>query len=64
MDVDEHALAVDIGAFQLRCFGSAETGGVQQQQDRSIADVGRGRNQRSHAPLVQSRLVWALSADE
>ena len=45
MDVDDHALAVDVGELQLRRFGSPETGGVQQQQNRSIADVGRGLNQ-------------------
>src|SRR5215467_15476757 len=45
MDVDNHALAVDVAEFQLRSFGSPETGGIQQQQDRSIANVGCGRDQ-------------------
>src|SRR5215467_10601180 len=45
MDVDNHALAVDVAEFQLRSFGSPETGGIQQQQDRSISNVGSGRDQ-------------------
>ena len=45
MDVDDHALAVDIGDLQPRGFGSPETGSVQKQQDHSVANVGRGRDQ-------------------
>src|SRR5437764_4435442 len=43
--VDDHALAVDVGEFQPRGFSSPETSGVQKQQDRSVANVGCGRNQ-------------------
>src|SRR5215831_1403867 len=45
MNVDDHALAVDIGDLQLRGFGSPQTGSVQKQQDRAVSNVGCGRNQ-------------------
>src|ERR1039457_590775 len=45
MDVDYPALAVDVANFQLRWLGSPEAGGVQQHQDHSIADIGRGLDQ-------------------
>src|SRR6516165_12284362 len=38
MHVDDHALAVDIGDLQPRGLGSPKTGGVQKQQDRSVAN--------------------------
>src|SRR5580692_4788320 len=45
MDVDDHPLAVDVGELQPRGFSSSKTSGVQEQQDRSVAKVGCGRNQ-------------------
>src|ERR1700752_1473029 len=45
MDVDNHSLAVDIGKLQLRRFGSPKTGSGQKQQDRSVANGGRSRDQ-------------------
>jgi len=45
MDMNDHALAVDIGDLQLRGFGPPETSSVQKQQDRSVANVGCGLDQ-------------------
>src|SRR5215831_11428857 len=45
VDMDDHALAVDIGDLQLCGFSSPKTGGVQKQQDGSVANVGRGCDQ-------------------
>src|SRR6516225_2282940 len=45
MDMDYHALAVDIGNLHPRGFGSPQAGGVQKHQNHSVAKVGCGRDQ-------------------
>jgi hypothetical protein len=44
-DVDHHALAVDVCNLQSGGFGAAQTCGIQQEQNRSVAEVGRGFDQ-------------------
>ena len=61
MNVDDHSLAVDVGDLQLRGFGSPKTGGVQKQQDGSVANVGCGPRSTSR-PLPRSALPEVSSA--
>jgi hypothetical protein len=42
LDMNDHALAVNIGDLQLRRFGTPQTGRVQQHDDGLVADARRG----------------------
>ena len=54
-DVNHHSLAIDVGDFQVRQFGTAHSRGVEQHQHGSVERSARGVNEPFHFLLTENR---------